>query len=88
MQISTYTADIVKIIGSCTFGIVHPDTKKLVPVTFYVANNEGSVLLSCKTTLALCLIQPRSRLDYLLPQASLITSTIDTSYFWFGKIQI
>ena len=34
MQISTYTADTVKIICSCTFGIVHPDTKKLVPVTF------------------------------------------------------
>ena len=58
MQIITYTADTVKIIGSCTFGIVHLDTKKLVPVTFYVANNDGSVLLSCKTTLALHLIQP------------------------------
>ena len=77
MQISTYTADTVKIIGSCTFGIVHLDTKKLVPVTFYVANNDGSVLLSCKMTLALHLIQSQSRLDYLLPQASLITSTMD-----------
>ena len=67
MQVSTYTADTVKIIGSCTFDIVHPDTKKLVPVIFYVANNEGSVLLSCRTNLASCLIQPRSRLDYLLP---------------------
>ena len=65
MQISTYTADTVKIIGSCTFGIVHLHTKKLVPVTFYVANNDGSILLSCKMTLALHLIQPRSRLDYL-----------------------
>ena len=43
MHISTYTSNTVKIIGSCTFGIVHPDTKKLVPVSFYVANNEGSV---------------------------------------------
>ena len=51
MQIITYTADTAKIIGSCTFGIVHPDTKKLVPVTFYVTNNDGSVLLSCKMTL-------------------------------------
>ena len=34
MQISTYTSDTVKIIGSCTFGILHPDTKKLVPVIF------------------------------------------------------
>ena len=53
MQISTYTANTVKIIGSCIFDVVHPDTKKLVPVTFYIANNGGSVLLSCKTTLAL-----------------------------------
>ena len=53
MQISTYTADTVKIIGSCIFDVVHLDTKKLVPVTFYIANNDGSVLLSCKTTLAL-----------------------------------
>ena len=53
MQISTYTTDTVKIIGSCIFNVVHLDTKKLVPVTFYVANNDGSVLLSCKTTLAL-----------------------------------
>ena len=77
MQISTYTADTVKIIWSCTFGIVHPDTKKLVPVTFYVANNDGSILLSCKMTLALHLIQPQSRWDYLPPWASLITSTMD-----------
>ena len=53
MQISTYTADTVKIIGSCIFDVVHLDTKRLVPVTFYVANNDGSVLLLCKTTLAL-----------------------------------
>ena len=53
MQISTYTADTVKNIGSCIFDVVHLDTKKLVPVTFYTANNDGSVLLSCKTTLAL-----------------------------------
>ena len=77
MQISRYTADTVKIIGSCTFSIVHLDTKKLVPVTFYVANNEGSVLLPCKMTLALCLTQPRSRLDYIPPWACLLTSTID-----------
>ena len=39
--------------------------------------NNGSVLLSCKTTLLLGLIQPRSRLDYLPPRASLITSSAD-----------
>ena len=34
MQISTYTADTLKIMGSCIFDVVHPDIKKLVPVTF------------------------------------------------------
>ena len=53
MQISTCTADTVKVIESCIFDVVHLDTKKMVPITFYVANNNGSVLLLCKTTLAL-----------------------------------
>ena len=34
-------------------------------------------LLSCRTTLALGLIQPRNRLQYLLPRASFITSSTD-----------
>ena len=75
LEIGTYTNDTVKIIGSCMLYLVHPDTKKLTDVTFYIAVNDDSVLLSCKTTLMLHLIQPRSRLDYLLPRASLITSS-------------
>ena len=39
--------------------------------------NDWSFLLSCKTTLLLGLIQPRPRLDYLPPRASLITSSAD-----------
>ena len=35
------------------------------------------MLLSCKTTLVLGLIHPRSRLDYLPPSASLITISVD-----------
>ena len=46
-------------------------------VTFYVATNDRSVLLSCKTTLILDLIQPRTRLDYLPSSTSLITSSAD-----------
>ena len=46
-------------------------------VTFFVAVNDDSMLLSCKTTLMLGLIQPRTRLDYLPPRASLITSSAD-----------
>ena len=77
LEVGTYTTDTVKIIGSCMSYLVHLDTKKLVEVTFYVAMNDGSILLSCKTTLMLGLIQPRTRLDYLPPRASLITSSAD-----------
>ena len=77
LQIGTYTNDTVKIVGTCKLYVVHLDTKKLVETTFCVANNDGSMLLSCNSTLALNPIQPRSRLDYLPPRASLITSTQD-----------
>ena len=77
LQVETYTTDRVKIVGSFTFYLVHPDTKKLIEVTSYVAVNDGSMLLSCKTTLLLGLIHPRPSLDYLPPRASLITSSAD-----------
>ena len=77
LQVGTYSTDTVKIVGSCKFYLVHPDTKKLMEVTFYVAMNDGSVLLSCKATLLLGLIQPRSRLDYFPPRVSLLTSSAD-----------
>ena len=77
MQIGTYTNDTVKIVGTCKLYLVHLDTKELIETTFYVATNDGSVLLSCYSTLDLDLIQPRSRLDYLPPRAGLITSTQD-----------
>ena len=75
LEIGTYTTDTVKIVGSCVFYPVRLDTKKLMEVTFYVAMNDESVLLSCRTTLVLGLIQPRTRLDYLPPRASLITKS-------------
>ena len=53
LQVGTYATDLVKIVGSCKFHLVHPDTNKLLETTFYVAMNDGSVLLSCKTTLQL-----------------------------------
>ena len=77
LQIGTYTNDTVKIVGTCKLYLVHPDTKILIETIFYMATTDGSVLLSCKSMLALDLIQPRSRLDYLLPRASLVTSTQD-----------
>ena len=77
LEIGTYTTDTVSIVGSCLFYLVHPDTKQLMEVTFYVAMNDENVLKSHKTTLMLGLIQPRTRLDYLPPRALLITSSAD-----------
>ena len=77
LEIVTYTTDTVKLVGSCMLYLVHPITKHLLEVTFYVASNNGSVLSSCVTTLAVGLIQPRNRLDYLPPRASLIISSAD-----------
>ena len=37
LEIGTYTTDTVKIVVSFLFYLVHPDTKKLQEVTFYVA---------------------------------------------------
>ena len=77
LEIGNYTTDTVKMVGSCLFYLIHLDTKKLQEVTFYVAQNDGSVLLSCTTTLALGLMHPCTRLDYLPSRPSLITSTLD-----------
>ena len=77
LEIGTYTTDTEKIVGSFLFYLAHLDTKNLQKVTFYVAQNDGSVLLSCNTTLVLGLIQPCTRLDYLPPRPSLIVSLID-----------
>ena len=63
LEIGTYNTDTVKLVGSCVFYLVHPDTKCLQEVTFYVASNIGNVLLSCVTTFMLGLIQPHTRFD-------------------------
>ena len=77
LEIGTYTTITVKLVGSCVFYLVHPDTKCLQEVTFYVTSNNGSVLLSCVTMLTLGLIQPHTRLDYLPPKPSLIVNSAD-----------
>ena len=60
MEIETYTSEIVKIIGTCHFYLVHPKNKHLLKVTFFIAKENGSVLLSCRTTMELGLIKPRA----------------------------
>ena len=88
LQIGTYTPDTVKIIGTCKIYLVHQDCKKLNEAIFYVASNEGSVLLSCDTSLTLGLIHPRPRLDYLPPRASLIMGSADQPRKTKAQLQI
>ena len=77
MEIETYTNNVVKIIGTCQFYLVHPESKELIKVIFFVTKENGIVLLSCRTTMELGLIKPRAQLDYLPPRAHLLTSTCD-----------
>ena len=77
LKIGTYTSVKIKVIGSCTLLVLHPDTKCLKEVTFHVTSHEGSIVLSCATTLDLCLIQPHNNLDSIPYSASLITSKAD-----------
>ena len=88
LEIGTHMTDTVKLVGSCAFYLVHSDTKCLQEVTFYVASNNGSVLLYRVTKLALGLIQPHNRMDYLPPRASLITITTDHPEKTKSKINI
>ena len=77
MEIETYTNDVMKIIGTCQFYLLHPESKELIKVIFFVAKENRNILLSCRTTMALGLIKPWAWLDYLPPRASLLTSTCD-----------
>ena len=58
MEIETYTNDVVKIIGTCQFYLLHPESKALIKLIFFVAKENSSVLLCCRTTMALGLIKP------------------------------
>ena len=53
LEIGTNTNDMVKIVGACQLYLIYLDSKKLVETAFFVAMNDGSVLLSCKSTLTL-----------------------------------
>ena len=77
LEIGTYTTDKIKVTGSCTLLAVHPDTQCLKEVTFNITSHEGSVVLSCVTTLELSLIQPSSSLNLVPSSASLISNKAD-----------
>ena len=58
LEIEAYMNDVMKIIGSCQFYLLHPENKTLVQVIFFVAKENESVLLSCRMTMALGLLKP------------------------------
>ena len=51
--------------------------KQPVKVDFYIAKEEGSVLLSWETVFQLQRLDVKSRLEYLPPRAMLISSAVD-----------
>ena len=77
-RISTYTTEKIPLLGSCDLFVAHPDTRCLKDVTFQVVNHEGSVIVSCVTSLDLGLIQPHSELNASVPDCGrLIYSNSD-----------
>ena len=58
LQLGKYTNKKVKIFGSCNLYVIHPDTRCIEEMPFFVASNEGSILISCAISLALGLIKP------------------------------
>ena len=73
----TYTTDKIKIVGSCKNVCCPLRHKMLQEVTFHVTSHEGSVILSCATSIALGLIHPHTNLDEVPEEGSLIYSKAD-----------
>ena len=65
--IYTYTTEKIPVIGSCELFVIHPNTKCFQAVTFQVVNTEGSVIVSCATSISLNLIQIHSALNTSFP---------------------
>ena len=62
IKLGVWGDDQIALLGKCNIYLVHPDTKKPVKVTFYIADKSGSTLLSCATSLKLDLIKLHPRL--------------------------
>ena len=74
IDLTVYTRHSVDLIGKCTFYMLSKATKQPIKVDFYIAKEEGSVLLSQETVFQLQLLDVQPRLEYLPPRATLISS--------------
>ena len=54
-----------------------PREQTIIKSHVFVAKENGSILLSCRTTMELGLIKPQACLDYLPPKARLLTNACD-----------
>ena len=77
IKLGVWGDDQIALLSNCNIYLVHPDTKKPVQVTFYVADKSGSTLLSCATSLKLDLIKVHPKLGIPPPRAKIITSQAD-----------
>ena len=59
----TYTTKKIPAIGSWELFVIHPDTKCFQSVTFQVVNTEGSVIVSCATSISLNVVLIHSTLN-------------------------
>ena len=80
IQVTTYNDSTLNLIGRCTLYLQHPRSHEKVTTTFYVTQDEGSVLLSCSTSLKLEVIEvPEQR--PIPPYMPIYTSSIDKPKF-------
>ena len=77
MTLGVYTNSEIPVLGKCTLYLQYPETKKYIPTTFYVADHEGSVLLSCRSSLELDVIRVRPRISNSAPRSTVIISKVD-----------
>ena len=77
MTLGAYTNSEIPVLGKCTLYLRHPETKKYILTTFYVADHEGSVLLSCRSSFELDVIRIRPRISNSAPRSTVITSKVD-----------
>ena len=66
-DLTVYTRHSVDLIGKCTFYMLSKATKQPIKVEFYIAKEEGSVLLSWETVFQLQLLNVKPRVEYLPP---------------------
>ena len=66
IDLTVYTRQSVDLISKCTFS--SKATKQPIKVEFYVAQEEGSILLSRETVFQLQLLNVKLRLEYLPPK--------------------